>query len=58
MHRYKAFDTMLHHKTELRDTVELTSGVRLASWFNRHDRVTMENTEHHTLSLYTAGGYE
>ncbi|WP_323635407.1 AraC family transcriptional regulator [Pectobacterium polaris] len=58
MHRYKAFDTMLHHKTELRDTVELTSCVRLASWFNRHDRVTMENTEHHTLSLYTAGGYE
>ncbi|KFX06953.1 AraC family transcriptional regulator [Pectobacterium betavasculorum] len=58
MHRYKAFNTMLHHKTKLRDTVELTSGVRLASWFNCHDRVTMENTEHHTLSLYIADGYE
>ncbi|MFC3395987.1 helix-turn-helix domain-containing protein [Brenneria rubrifaciens] len=58
MHRYKVFDTLQHHKAQLRDTVELASGVRLASWFNRHDRVTVENSDHHTLSLYIADGYE
>ncbi|MCL2898661.1 helix-turn-helix domain-containing protein [Brenneria tiliae] len=58
MSRYKVFDTLQQHKTELRDTVELGSGVRLASWFNRHDRVTVENSDHHTLSLYVADGYE
>ncbi|MDX5627257.1 MULTISPECIES: AraC family transcriptional regulator [unclassified Brenneria] len=58
MHRYKVFDTLQHHKTKLRDTVELGCGVRLASWSNSHDRVTMENTDHHTISLYVADGYE
>lgn len=58
MHQYQVFDTLQHYKTQLRDTVELTSGVRLASWFNRYDRVTVENGDHHTLSLYIADGYE
>ncbi|KAA9000600.1 helix-turn-helix transcriptional regulator [Affinibrenneria salicis] len=58
MRRYRVFDTMQHHKARLRDTVELGSGVRLASWFNRHDCVTVENADHHTLSLYIADGYE
>ncbi|QTF08912.1 AraC family transcriptional regulator [Brenneria izadpanahii] len=58
MHQYKAFNSLQQYKTVLRDTVELGSGVRLASWFNRNDLVTLENGDHHTLSLYTADGYE
>ncbi|MCG8710506.1 helix-turn-helix transcriptional regulator [Brenneria sp. 4F2] len=58
MHQYNAFNSLQQYKTQLRDTVELGSGVRLASWFNRDDLVTIENSGHHTLSLYTAGGYE
>ncbi|MEC5320851.1 helix-turn-helix domain-containing protein [Brenneria populi subsp. brevivirga] len=58
MHQYKAFSSLQRYKTVLRDTVELGSGVRLASWSNRHDCVTMENTDHHTISLYIADGYE
>ncbi|MFP1924631.1 helix-turn-helix domain-containing protein [Lonsdalea quercina] len=58
MASYEALDVLQHYKTRLRDSVDLYNGVCLASWQNCHDRVTLENTHHHTLSLYIAGGYE
>ncbi|WP_304169658.1 helix-turn-helix domain-containing protein [Lonsdalea britannica] len=58
MASYEALNVLQHYKTHLRDSVDLNNGVSLASWQNSHDRVTLENTNHHTLSLYIAGGYE
>ncbi|WP_411704931.1 helix-turn-helix domain-containing protein [Edaphovirga cremea] len=59
MHQeYQAFETLKRHQATLHNTVELASGVRLAAWSNKHDCITQENPSHHTLSLYTADGYE
>jgi AraC family transcriptional regulator len=41
----------------LRETVELNSGIQLAAWYNNRDTVTVRS-DHHTLSLYVADGYE
>lgn len=54
---YDTFDTLRQQNAVLRDTVALQSGIRLAAWFNKHDTVTVES-DHHTLSLYVADGYE
>ncbi len=44
-------------KAVLRETVELNSGIQLAAWYNNRDTVTVRS-DHHTLSLYVADGYE
>ncbi|AEF45421.1 transcriptional regulator, AraC family [Serratia sp. AS12] len=58
MSRYKAFETLREHKARLHGSVQLGSGVELAAWSNRDDRITQESADHHTLSLYVADGYE
>ncbi|VTM71094.1 Regulatory protein soxS [Raoultella planticola] len=37
--------------------MELNSGIQLAAWYNNRDTVTVRS-DHHTLSLYVADGYE
>ena len=54
---YQTFDILHRHKAMLRESVTLDSGIQLASWFNRNDRVT-NHSNHHTLSLYIADGYD
>lgn len=41
----------------LRETVKLNSGIQLAAWYNNLDTITVQS-DHHTLSLYIADGYE
>lgn len=55
--KYKTIEQLQQHKTQLLDTVELGSGMQMASWYNQHDRVNV-CSNHHTLSLYVQGGYE
>ncbi|MFZ1872134.1 MAG: AraC family transcriptional regulator [Chania sp.] len=55
---YQAFETLQQHKAQLHNSVQLGSGVQLAAWSNRNDRITQESADHHTLSLYVADGYE
>ncbi|MGJ0481983.1 helix-turn-helix domain-containing protein [Pantoea agglomerans] len=57
MSRYQTFDMLQRHKAQLRDQVQLNNGIQLAAWFNSGDRVT-NLSDHHTLSLYVAGGYD
>ncbi|UYK99641.1 helix-turn-helix transcriptional regulator [Pantoea stewartii] len=54
---YETFETLRQKKAVLRESVMLNSGIRLAAWHNKQDRVTV-NSNHHTLSLYIADGYE
>ncbi|MCS2158905.1 AraC family transcriptional regulator [Scandinavium sp. H11S7] len=54
---YGTFDTLRRQNAVLRDTVALNSGIQLAAWFNQNDTVTVQS-DHHTLSLYVADGYE
>ncbi|WP_313682305.1 AraC family transcriptional regulator [Pantoea sp.] len=54
---YQTFNMLQRHKAQLRDSVQLNSGIKLAAWFNSGDRVT-NLSDHHTLSLYTADGYD
>ncbi|MGG6196370.1 helix-turn-helix domain-containing protein [Pantoea allii] len=56
-HVYDTFETLRQKKAVLRESVMLNSGIRLAAWHNKQDRVTV-NSNHHTLSLYVADGYE
>jgi AraC family transcriptional regulator len=55
--RYGAFKTLQQHKAVLHDSIRLCSGIELAAWSNKSDCITQYN-DHHTLSLYTADGYE
>ncbi|WP_243077469.1 AraC family transcriptional regulator [Pantoea sp. MQR6] len=57
MSTYQTFDILQRANAQLRDTVHLNSGVQLAAWFNRGVRVT-NLSDHHTLSLYVADGYD
>lgn len=54
---YQAFAQLHQHHAELHDSLELDSGVQLAAWTNRNDRITQQ-ADHHTLSLYVADGYQ
>lgn len=54
---YETFSILQRHKAQLCDSVRLSSGIQLAAWFNSGDRVT-NISNHHTLSLYTAEGYD
>ncbi|SNY59005.1 helix-turn-helix domain-containing protein [Enterobacter sp. CC120223-11] len=55
--QYGTFKTLRQQNAILRDTVALNSGIQLAAWFNQNDTVTVQS-DHHTLSLYVADGYE
>lgn len=37
--------------------MNLNSGIQLAAWYNNLDTITVQS-DHHTLSLYIADGYE
>ena len=54
---YDTFEKLRQQNAVLRETVALNSGIQLAAWFNKHDTVTVKSN-HHTLSLYVADGYE
>ncbi|WP_343597882.1 AraC family transcriptional regulator [Acinetobacter sp.] len=54
---YQILEQLQQHKTKLLNSVELGQGMQLAAWFNQHDLVHV-CSDHHTLSLYTQGGYE
>lgn len=54
---YLAFENLRRHQARLNDSVRLGSGIQLAAWSNKHDIIT-QCCDHHTLSLYTADGYE
>lgn len=55
--RYKTIEQLQQHKTQLLDTVQIGSGMQMASWSNHHDRVQV-CSDHHTLSLYVRDGYD
>lgn len=54
---YATFERLRSQNAVLRDTVALNTGIHLAAWYNNCDTVTVES-DHHTLSLYVADGYE
>ncbi|HHA1890487.1 TPA: helix-turn-helix domain-containing protein [Enterobacter ludwigii] len=54
---YDTFETLRQQNAVLRETVALNSGIQLAAWYNKHDTITVKSN-HHTLSLYVADGYE
>lgn len=56
-HAYDTFETLCQQNAILRETVSLNSGIQLAAWYNKHDTITVKSN-HHTLSLYVADGYE
>ncbi|WP_348959377.1 helix-turn-helix transcriptional regulator [Enterobacter cloacae complex sp. Mu1197] len=56
-HAYDTFETLCQKNAVLRETVSLNSGIQLAAWYNKHDTITVKSN-HHTLSLYVADGYE
>ncbi|WP_437616152.1 helix-turn-helix domain-containing protein [Erwinia sp. V71] len=58
MHKpYDTFENLRQHKARLLNSVSLTSGIQLAAWYNREDRVTQQS-DHHTLSLYLNDGQD
>lgn len=56
-HTYATFERLQSQKAILRETVALNSGIQLAAWYNKRDTLTVQS-DHHTLSLYVADGYE
>lgn len=54
---YGTFETLRQKNAVLRETVKLNSGIQLAAWYNNLDTITVQS-DHHTLSLYIADGYE
>ncbi len=44
-------------KAELIKEKNLNQHVAMSLWTNNHDHVKIQNTKHHTLSLYIKGGY-
>ncbi|EHF4966724.1 helix-turn-helix transcriptional regulator [Enterobacter hormaechei] len=54
---YDTFETLRQQNAVLRETVALNTGIQLAAWYNKHDTITVKSN-HHTLSLYVADGYE
>ncbi|MEH0885219.1 AraC family transcriptional regulator [Enterobacter sp. UNJFSC 003] len=56
-HAYDTFETLRQQNAVLRETVALNSGIQLAAWYNKRDTITVKSN-HHTLSLYVADGYE
>ena len=56
-HTYATFERLQSQNAVLRETVALNSGIQLAAWYNKCDNLTVQS-DHHTLSLYVADGYE
>ncbi|MEO3988772.1 AraC family transcriptional regulator [Pseudocitrobacter cyperus] len=56
-HTYATLERLRSQNAVLRETVALNSGIQLAAWYNNCDTVTVAS-DHHTLSLYVADGYE
>ena len=56
--RFAVFDSLRQHNTRLLDNAHLENGTGLAAWYNERDLIALENADHHTLSLYTADGYQ
>ena len=56
--RFAVFDSLRQHNTRLLDNAYLANGTGLAAWYNERDLIALENADHHTLSLYTADGYQ
>ncbi|WP_417068173.1 helix-turn-helix domain-containing protein [Niveibacterium terrae] len=54
---YVAIENLRQHKARLHARVQLGSGIALASWSNRN-AVVRQDYDHHTLSLYIAGGFD
>jgi len=54
---YGAFENLRKHNAVLHESVALHSGIQLAAWSNKRDTIT-QYCDHHTLSLYTAGGWK
>jgi len=54
---YSVQTTLQRSKAQAEFTCELNKHVGLAIWTNEHDRVSYQNINHHTLSLYIEGGY-
>ena len=54
---YATFERLQSQNAQLRETVALNSGIQLAAWYNKCDNLTVKS-DHHTLSLYVADGYE
>ncbi len=54
---YQTIQQLQKHKANLIDTIQLGSGMQIATWENDHDLVSV-CSNHHTLSLYVKGGYE
>ncbi|WP_293268401.1 AraC family transcriptional regulator [Neptunomonas sp.] len=49
-------DTLAASNAVRRNTCELPGGISYAHWANDWDRVTYQNLNHHTLSIYLEGG--
>ena len=56
--RFAVFDSLRQHNTRLLDNAHLENGTGLAAWYNERDLIALDNADHHTLSLYTADGYQ
>ncbi|SEQ29017.1 AraC family transcriptional regulator [Rosenbergiella nectarea] len=54
---YQTFDTLSQQRATLHQKVALNTGIQLASWSNQCDQIKVLS-DHHTLSLYTHGGYQ
>ena len=54
---YATFERLQSQNAILRGTIALNSGIQLAAWYNKCDTLTVQS-DHHTLSLYVADGYE
>ncbi|RAU18840.1 AraC family transcriptional regulator [Nitrincola tibetensis] len=55
---YQVFKQMSRHKPVLKAGSSLENGMGLARWFNDDDHIALDKSEHHTLSLYVADGFE
>lgn len=58
MYMYEAIQVLSEHKAKLEKSVTLNNDTQLVIWQNSHDRVTFENTRHHTFSMYIDDGFE
>ncbi|UJJ31329.1 AraC family transcriptional regulator [Halopseudomonas maritima] len=56
--RFEVFDSLRQHNARLLNHAQLGNGTGLAAWYNEQDLIALENADHHTLSLYTADGYQ
>ena len=56
--QYQMCHDLQQHNARKLDSVMLEDGTGLVSWYNQHDRLSLDGSDHHTLSLYIQDGYE